>query len=104
MANMGKGLLQNLGNPEIMTPLCPYAEPLKVSELGIHLESLGVCPEFAQTVVLVIFRAAQVNSASPEPTPGQVRLLRSSVPPLSVPPLSVPLLFCLLLNILVPVP
>ncbi|KIK83598.1 hypothetical protein PAXRUDRAFT_14598 [Paxillus rubicundulus Ve08.2h10] len=42
----------------------------------------------------VIFRAAQVNSASPEPTPGQVRLLRSSVP----------LLFRLLLNILVPVP
>ncbi|KIK77205.1 hypothetical protein PAXRUDRAFT_17656 [Paxillus rubicundulus Ve08.2h10] len=28
--------------------------------------------------ITVIFRAAQVNSASPEPTPGQVRLLRSS--------------------------
>ncbi|KIK73464.1 hypothetical protein PAXRUDRAFT_20818 [Paxillus rubicundulus Ve08.2h10] len=51
---------------------------------------------------VVIFRAAQVNSASPEPHSGPSPLSPPSVPPLLH--FSVPPHFRLLLNILVPVP
>ncbi|KIK72785.1 hypothetical protein PAXRUDRAFT_21584 [Paxillus rubicundulus Ve08.2h10] len=86
--------------PEVF-PGDPYSTVLSFTrpEYPPCLTDLPVYPTahaLAQPILsgLVIFRAVQVNSASPEPTPDQVRLLRSSVPPH----------FRLLLNILVPVP
>ncbi|KIK75583.1 hypothetical protein PAXRUDRAFT_18865 [Paxillus rubicundulus Ve08.2h10] len=51
---------------------------------------------------LVIFRAAQVNSASPEPTPNQVRFSTFLFSPFLCLPVS--LHFHLLLNFSIPVP
>ncbi|KIK73881.1 hypothetical protein PAXRUDRAFT_20411 [Paxillus rubicundulus Ve08.2h10] len=82
--------------------------PLAVALLHSATKA-GCCTADSVLAEVVIFRAAQVNSASLEPTPDQVRFLR---PPFlhfstlrsSASPPSVPLHFRLLLNILVPVP